>query len=188
MTTYIGVDASLTRTAFAALPGRTYGLAPTTAATPLHMRLRRIAEESYDFVAPFAELGPVLVVVEVPGFIPEGHGIESIYALGRAQGAVLAGLPALPNVRALTVTVAAVRAGCGLVMRTGQHKQIVQDYVRARGIALPDKRGGETDDDVADAYLLAVYATLTGEAEGRPRLPVGPLAAALAGMRRGRGR
>lgn len=175
----IGVDVSLTRTAIATLPSRAYAIIPTQAGTPLQFRLRRIAEDIYEFVAPLSAAGPVLVVMETPGFIPEGHSVEAIYGLGRAQGAALLGLPAMPNVRHVLVTPAAWRKQ--LAIKGGPAaKANVLAYMEARGIAIPRKNlGRESDNDVADAFGLAIYGTEIGEVEQRQPHP---------GIRRGRAR
>lgn len=159
----IGIDTSLTRTGLAALPAREHSAIPTSADTPRHMRLRQIAEQTYDFAMRFYDpVEGLLVIVEEPGWIAAQDAGKAAVVLGMARGAAMAGLPALPNVRVVVVAVNALRSQLGLVMRRGEEKAIVIDYVRQRGIVVPQKRNLEDDDDVADAYLLAIYGTLYG--------------------------
>lgn len=159
----IGIDTSLTRTGLAALPAREHSAIPTSVDTPRHMRLRQIAEQTFEFAMRYYDpVEGLLVIVEEPGWIAAADAGKAAVVLGMARGAAMAGLPALPNVHVVVVAVNALRSQLGLKMKRGEEKAIVIDYVRRRGITVPVRHNGQDDDDVADAYLLAIYGQMFG--------------------------
>ena len=155
VTLVLGIDPSLTATALASAgdAGLRHVLIRTTPAQPLPLRLRRIADSVYAAVKNWPGGPPDLVVVETPGFIQRHGGMEGVY---RAQGAILAGLPA--GLRVELVGVARWRNGLGIKVPRGAGKQPFVDFALALGAGLPrSPRAGRPDGDCADAYCLAEW-------------------------------
>lgn len=176
----LGVDASLSCTAFAALTadGTQYHWSITTnGAWPLARRLRVLADAAYRIAS---SLHPALVVVEEPGFVVAAHGVGPITALGRAQGAIIAGLPTGTEIE--TIIVSRLRSVMALHVPRGkgEAKRATLAYVEQRGITVPRLGNGEHDDDIADAYMLALY--------GRTRLQGAPRGGTVPPVRRERRR
>lgn len=157
----LGIDPSLSRTALAlatddAVPEYRHWTLQTRPDWPLPRRLRYLADGAFDVAAGCR---PDLIVLEEPGFIRTGGGRGAEFGLPRAQGAIIAGLP--PEIPLDIVTVARWRGrdGLGIRMPRGAGKAPLLAYVAARGIAVPPKRpaGDALDDDVAEAYCIALY-------------------------------
>ena len=164
----VGIDVSLTRTALASL-GREqhWRVIKTSPARTQEVRLRHIADAVYYALRDWPE--PVgLVVMETPGFIQRRGSMEAVY---RAQGAVLCGIPSGLDVEIIEVY--QWRKDLGIRAKKGLGKQPTIDFVRAVGVRLPTHVGGRVDDDVADAFGLAIWgrrllaARLTDEAAAR---------------------
>jgi len=104
-----------------------------------------------------AAIGPDVIVVEEPGYMAKVGG-RAQAAVHRATGAVLAARP--PEVPVHIVAVGVIRRHFGLG-KPGTKRDVVKAavvaYLEERGIEVPKGRGGRPDDDVADAYLAALY-------------------------------
>lgn len=154
----LGIDASLSRTAFAVLDSdgaQHHEVITTRADWPLPRRLRALADAAYRIATEHLPLA--LVVIEEPGFVRAKHGVGPITALGRAQGAIIAGLPSALEVEAVMVSRMRSALQVKIPRGKGAAKPAILAYVEARGITVPRLRGGSHDDDVADAYLAACY-------------------------------
>ena len=154
----LGIDASLSRTAFATLDtdgNQHHEVITTRADWPLPRRLRALADAAYRIATEHQPLA--LVVIEEPGFVRAQHGVGPITALGRAQGAIIAGLPSALDVEAVMVSRMRSALQVKIPRGKGAAKPAILAYVEARGITVPRLRGGAHDDDVADAYLAACY-------------------------------
>lgn len=154
----LGIDASLSRTAFAVLDSdgaQHHEVITTRADWPLPRRLRALADAAYRIATEHLPLA--LVVIEEPGFVRAQHGVGPITALGRAQGAIIAGLPSALEVEAVMVSRMRSALQVKIPRGKGAAKPAILAYVEARGITVPRLRGGAHDDDVADAYLAACY-------------------------------
>lgn len=152
----LGIDASLARSAFAYLGDGSprHVVVPTSPADSLQRRLRTLSDAAYDACTTWAPGGVDMVIIEEPGFIT--GSIRSVFALGRAQGAIIAGLPAAQQVQIVDVNTwrraLDIKGGPGV-------KDRVVAYVREFGIDVPSKslRSVIPDHDVADAYAIASY-------------------------------
>src|SRR4051812_2386248 len=146
----LGVDASLTRSAFVMYDSdaRTYRyqIVASSAAKPLGQRLRRLSDAAYDCCSQWGV--PALVVLEEPGFLPRHMSVGATFSIGRAQGAIIAGLAS--SAPCVLVTVAEYRRDLGIHMRSGAGKQPVLDYLNLLKLAPPKGLGGRYDDDVGD--------------------------------------
>ncbi len=151
----MGIDPSLTRTALATVGDwRTHRVIETKARVALPLRLRKLAINVGTMVE---ESNPDIVIVEEPGYMAK-VGNRAQAAVHRATGAILAALP--PHVRVEIVSVGDIRRRFGLgkpgTKRDVLKAQVVA-YLEERGIEIPRNRNGRPDDDVADAYLAALY-------------------------------
>ena len=154
----LGIDASLSRTAIASAGGAGFRhlAIQTSPATPLERRLRHIADAVYEAVTTWPGGPPALVVLEEPGFIPTHQSVQSVYAMGRAQGAILAGLPEGMPVR--VVMVSQWRRDLEIRIPKGAGKAPIVAFVEQQGIVLPySPRSRTPDHDVADGYCLAIW-------------------------------
>ena len=168
----LGIDSSLSRSAFVITDGAgqlCYHVCETTPRESLPVRLGRIAITAPMLITRVAtEWGlaaaglVAMVVLEEPGF--GGAGGQATTAVARAQGAVLAGLSAeswCPRFE--IVPVARVRSALGIkVTRAEGAKASVARWLEeqhpAGAAALPrTPRSGVLDNDLVDAYVLAMY-------------------------------
>ena len=154
----LGVDASLTRTAIASAGGDGFRhlAVQTSSGTPIERRLRYLADAIYEAVTQWPGGPAAVVVLEEPGFIPTHQSVQSVYAMGRAQGAILAGLPDGLPVR--VVMVSQWRRDLEIHIPKGAGKAPIVAFVEQQGIVLPySPRSRTPDHDVADAYCLAMW-------------------------------
>jgi len=155
----LGIDPSLTRTALALVdtddPAGVFSpwVVSTSPEDGLAARLRRLADRCYDVAAHAA---PDLIVLEDPPLMRQGRG-DTVFAVPRAQGAIIAGLPS--GVPVEVVYVGRWRSVLGIKMKRGAGKQPILDYMAARGYSVPtvSARSARLDADVADALGLALY-------------------------------
>lgn len=166
MTTYLGIDASLTRTAFAlGVGGVAYHtvIVDTNPKQPMLYRLQALARTAYTVGTRgvhLADGGKLVVALEEPGHMG-GKASLAAGTLGMSRGAIVGGLPA-SGIELHIISVNQVRRDLGVVMVRDHAKESVAIWLRTQGIHVP-QHNGRDDSDAADAVALAEWAKRSRE-------------------------
>lgn len=157
----LGCDPSLTRSAFALVttddrPRFQSWVVATTPRSTLAERLRRLADAAYEIGVACT---PDLIVIEDPPVMRQGRG-DTVFAVARAQAAIMAGLPS--GVPVQLAYVGEWRQALGIKVPRGAGKAPILAWLAERGYVLPPKnpRGTLLDDDIADAVCVAEFGLL----------------------------